>query len=408
MAKFNYKKIEREVRDLASQRKEENLVFSSTHLQDLMGEDQIAQVIYDETSEAAQSGFFEFTEKTYRFTQFNGLMFGQDMAENESQLLSISDVLFYYCDFTQSGFSNMIFENCAFVGCNFTECYTMGFTTVFKACRFLNRVKGEANIDDAPSMFMNCELSAKFRDTDLSMTVFDKSHFYFSSFDQVNLKATIFLDSSFDTVNICDSDLRNTKILKPKFIEFYIEDKFQKSKVSRHTFLGEIDFNPKETREVRFASEVYSQLSELFEGNKLMELSGEYFYLFKKTESINLKGFEKFKSFIGHFTCGYGERPFFSLMTSMILVLTCGTLYMFFGVNANNEVIAFRPTLSQPFPPLNHLILWYHFSLVTFSTVGYGNVVPVGGSLIVSAFEMVLGIIMVGIWVSTLVRKMVR
>jgi hypothetical protein len=45
---------------------------------------------------------------------------------------------------------------------------------------------------------------------------------------------------------------------------------------------------------------------------------------------------------------------------------------------------------------------------VTFSTVGYGNVVPVGKSLIVSAVEMVLGVVMVGVWVSTLVRKMTR
>lgn len=272
----------------------------------------------------------------------------------------------------------------------------------------MNRVIGEANIDDAPSMFEGCELTVKFRNTDLSMTVFDKSHFYFSTFDTVNFKSTIFLDSNFDTVKVCDSDLRSTKIVNPKFIEFYFEDTHRNSKVNKHTFLGAIDFNPKEERDVRFATEVYSQMSELFEGNKQLALSGEYFYLFKKTEYINLKGYEKIKSIIGQITCGYGERPLFSLMASLVLILTCGTLYMLFGVSSNNEIVSFQPTFSQPFPPLNQLIVWYHFSLVTFSTVGYGNVVPVGGSLIVSAFEMVLGIIMVGIWVSTLVRKMVR
>ena len=408
MADLNNKRQSLEIRESAKQRKDENFVFISTHLQDLVGGDQEVQVTYDEGCEEAESGFFEFRLKTYKFARFNDVMFGQDDAENESQLSAIEGALFYYCDFSLCGFSNMLFDNCIFVGCNFIECYTMGFTNVFKDCRFMNRVKGEVNIDDAPSMFMNCEFSVKFRNTDLSMTVFDKSHFYFSTFDTVNLNATIFIDSTFDTVKIWDSDLRSTKIVKPKFIEFYFEDTFQKSKVNRHTFLGEIEINPKESREVRFAAEVYSQVSELFESNKLMSLSGEYFYLFKRTESINLKGYEKLKSVIGHLTCGYGERPLNSLVASLILVLVCGTLYMFFGVNINNEVLSFQPSFSHPLPPLNQLILWYHFSLVTFSTVGYGNVVPVGGSLIVSAFEMVLGIIMVGIWVSTLVRKMVR
>lgn len=397
-----------EIRESAKKRKDENLVFITTNLQNLVGGDEQVQIIYTVDSEEAESGFFELNSKVYKSAQFNDLMFGKDEADNESQLYYVDNILFYYCDFSLCGFSNMCFENCAFVGCNFKECYTMGFTTIFKDCRFMNRVTGEVNIDDAPSMFEGCELTVKFQKTDLLMTVFDKSHFYFTTFDTVNFKSTIFLDSNFDTVKIWDSDLRGTKIVNPKFIEFYIEDTFRVSKVNKHTFLGAIDFNPKEEREVRFATEVYSQMSELFEGNKQLALSGEYFYLFKRTESVNLKGYEKFKSIIGHLTCGYGERPLFSLVASLVLILTCGTLYMFYGVNMNNEIIVFHPTLNQPFPPLDQLILWYHFSLVTFSTVGYGNVVPVGGSLIVSAFEMVLGIIMVGIWVSTLVRKMVR
>lgn len=408
MAQLNNKKNILEVRENAKKRKEENLIFSSTHLQNLVGGDLHLQISYDESSEEAQSGYFEFELEAYKFATFRDLMFGKDEAEDESQLCTIKNILFYYCDFSLCGFSNMIFENCAFVGCNFKECYTMGFTTIFLECRFLNRVKGESNIDDAPSMFDGCELTVKFRNSDLSMTVFDQSHFYFSTFEAVNFNSTIFLDSNFDTVKMWDSDLRNTKIVNPKFIEFYIEDTFRASKVNKHTFLSEINFNPKEEREVRFAIEVYSQMCELFESNKQMALSGEYFYLYKKTESIHLKDFEKLKSTLGHLTCGYGERPLFSLMSSLVLILICGTLYMFFGVSMNNEIIVFHPTLSQLFPPLDQVILWYHFSLVTFSTVGYGNVVPVGGSLIVSAFEMVLGIIMVGIWVSTLVRKMVR
>lgn len=408
MGKFDFKRLDESVRKSALQRKEENQIFYSTHLQDLTNGEIILEEAFGEDSPEAESGFFSLERNSYKFAKFSDLIFGCDTSEDQKEVVCVTGVCFYYCDFSMCGFNNISFEQCAFVGCNFSECYTLGFTAIFSECRFMNRVKGESNIDDAPSMFLNCELSAKFIDSDLSTAVFEKSHFYFSRFERVYLKDTIFLDSSFDTVNICDCDLRNSKILHPKFIEFNIEDTLQRSKVNKNTILGKINYNKKEPREVRFAAEVYSQFSELFENGKLMDLSGEYFYLYKVTERLMLKGFSKFKSVIGWLICGYGERPFFSLIASLALVLTCGTLYMFFGVSINNEVIAFQPSLQQPFPPFQQLVTWYHFSLVTFSTTGYGNVVPVGGSIFVSALEMVMGVIMVGIWVSTLVRKMVR
>ncbi len=408
MSAFDYKRLNSEIREKARLRKEENQVFYDNNLSNLTSGENITERIYDEESLESDSGIFEFELDEFKFAKFNNLIFGCDEAINESAFTKVNGICFYYCDFSFCGFSNIIFTNCSFVGCNFSECYTLGFAATFRECSFISRNLGETNIDDAPSMFKDCELSLKLIDTDISMSVFEKSHFYFSRFERVNMRDTIYLDSNFDTIKIIDCDMRNTKIMNPKFIEFYIEDSINRTKVNKGTFLDAINFNKKEEREVRFSIEVYSQFSELFEMNKLMDLNGEYFFLYKKTEAINLKGISKFKAFMGLITCGYGERPSYSLLTALFLVLFYGTLYMFFGVNINNEVITFRPSLQSLFPPLENLVVWYHFSLVTFSTTGYGNVVPVGGSLLVSAIEMISGVVMVGIWVSTLVRKMVR
>lgn len=408
MAGFNYKRLHLEINALAEQRMNENKEFLENNLENLTGDGPVDTLVFDDESEENVDGYFNLSKERYRFAKFNDVMFGVDVAYSNSDLLRIEDKEFYFCDFTGAGFSNVHFVGCAFIGCNFNECYTMGFMNIFEACRFMTRVEDEVNIDDAPSIFRQCEFSAKFLKSDLSMNVFFQSHFYFSVFDTCSLKGTVFVKSGFDTVTMKDCNLKDTKVMQPKITEFYFENSLKTCKVSKHTFFDQVVFNKKEAREVRFAAELYSQLSELYEENKLMDLAGEYFFLYKKTEAITLKGFEKFKSIVGYVICGYGERPMYSLMSSLALILTCGTLYMFFGVSLNNETLIFRPSLNQLFPPFDQLILWYHFSLVTFSTVGYGNVVPVGGSLIVSAFEMVLGIIMVGIWVSTLVRKMVR
>ncbi len=408
MQKLNMKKMGKTFREMGIRRKEENKTFSTDYLMKLSREHSISPEHYETTSDACVDGYLELTKKLYQLSKFEDITFGKSKATGEADLLKVSDICFYYCDFSMCAFSNIIFEKCSFVGCDFVECYTLGIALIFRDCSFVSRTPGTKSIEDMPSLFESCEFTARFYHCDLSAIVFNKTHFYFSFFENVDFSEAILIDCSFDTTKICGCNLKGTKIVNPKFIEFYVDDLNQKTKVNRKTYLDFIQYNKKELREVRDAIEVYYAFSELFENNKIMDFSGEYFFLSQKLGIKNLQGFAKFKSILSLLTCGYGERPIYSLMASLSLVLVCGTLYMLFGVNINNEVLVFRPTLSTPFPPLNQLILWYHFSLVTFSTVGYGNVVPVGGSLIVSAVEMVLGVVMVGIWVSTLVRKMTR
>lgn len=405
---INFKKSSAAIAEIAKKRKEDNAVFYDSNLRELINDKDIKETVISQESLDTGCEYYIFTETEYKLVKFRDLTFGTGKASSEDDFVKVSNVCFYYSDFSLCGFSNIFFHNCTFVGCNFNECYTLGLNAVFDGCSFTSRIPGKKSIDDMPTLFNSCEFSFKFRDCDLSQTVLDKCNFYFSYFGNVNMYDAIFLDCSIDTTKFSGCDLRSAKIINPKFIEFYIEDIDKRSKVNRSTFLGAINYNRNEIREVKYAADVYGIFGELFENNKLMDLSGEYFYLNKLTEHRILKGYDKVKSLLGLITCGYGERPFNSLLASLILVVICGTLYMFFGVNYNNEILVFHPTLTSLLPPPDKLILWYHFSLVTFSTVGYGNVTPIGGSLVVSAVEMVLGVIMVGIWVSTLVRKMVR
>lgn len=408
MLDVDFKRAGASVKKAALKRKEDNGIFFKDHLGELTQEDNIAVKEINRDSLGEGNEYYETVESEYKLTRFTDVTFGREKADSEDDYVKISGVCFYYCDFSMCGFNNVIFSGCSFVGCNFNECYTLGITVVFAECCFSSRTPGKISIDDMPSLFSKCEFSACFRSCDLTHTVLDHCNFYFSRFDFVNMNDAIFSDCSFDTTQFADCDLRNTKIVGPRFIEFRIEDSSGKTAVNRSTFLGPIHYDRKEKREVKYAADVYGIFAELFENAKIMDMSGEYFYLHKVTEFKNLQGAMKVKSFFGLITCGYGERPSFSLLAALFIILLCGTLYMFFGVVYNNELLVFKPFSGEPFPPFGTIVLWYHFSLVTFSTVGYGNVTPIGGSLAVSGAEMVLGVITVGIWVSTLARKMVR
>jgi len=399
------KKIELNLRSDANKRIQDNADFYENHLKTMTDELNISEITIDSESLKDDSEFLELTDKEYKFTKFKEVSFGKAEATNDDDYLKITDICFYYCDFSLCGFSNIHFDSCKFIGCNFTECYILGLSSIFSDCSFISRIPGQINIDDAPSIFNSCELTFRFIKCDFSQVVFVKTNFYFCNFQNVNFFDSILIDCSLDISKMSDCDLRNTKIVSPKVIEFYIEDKQSITKVNSHTFLGKISYNKNESREVRFAYEVYGTFCELFEKNRVMDLFGEYFYLTKKAEYYMLDKRSKIASIFGLITCGYGEKPVFSLITSIFVIILCGSLYMFFGVSLNNETLIYKPGI---LPSYNSIVIWYHFSLVTFTSTGYGNVTPLGGSLWVSAFEMICGVIMIGIWVSTLVRKMAR
>ena len=50
----------------------------------------------------------------------------------------------------------------------------------------------------------------------------------------------------------------------------------------------------------------------------------------------------------------------------------------------------------------------FYFSLATFTSVGYGDIFPIGYSILLSCLEMILGVTMMGVWTATLARKITR
>jgi len=403
MQNLNFRKSDLEVRETLRKRKEDNILFYSTHLNKLTSESSPSKQVFD--ADSFEGDFYCCDQTEYRHLEFVDVTFGIETAKDEDALQKVIGINFSYCDFSACCFSNIMFINCTFNGCNFKECYTLELGVLFKQCSFSKQNAGKTGIGDMPSIFESCALTLKFLSCDISQVVFDKSSFYFSTIESTNAYDAIFVDCSFEIVKVKDSDLRKMKIVNSKFIDFAIEDLNKTSLVNTNTYLGPINYNKNEKREVRNASEVYSAFNELFENNKMPYFSGEYFYLYKRTEYYSLDRFDKFKSLISNIACGYGERPSNSLITAIILVLFFGTMYLLFGVGTSDgDVSIFTMHLT-----LQHFILWYHFSLVTFTTTGYGNVVPSNGlSVIFSGLEMVSGVVMVGLWVSTLARKMTR
>jgi len=105
--------------------------------------------------------------------------------------------------------------------------------------------------------------------------------------------------------------------------------------------------------------------------------------------------------FIWGITCGYGSNIWLWIGWSLLLALSFGTTYFAGG----NRVIVMEAIPGRS-------MSWYtpfYYSFVTFTTLGFGDVVPMNwaGELIVTV-EVILGYVMLGGLVSILANKLAR
>jgi hypothetical protein len=100
---------------------------------------------------------------------------------------------------------------------------------------------------------------------------------------------------------------------------------------------------------------------------------------------------------------GYGQRPGRLFFFSMLMCVAFGGLYYLTGVKLGDVCT----TGSNAPDKLAHLGECIYYSFVTFTTVGYGDIVPCGAlSRFLAASEAMSGIFTMGLFVTANVRKL--
>lgn len=121
------------------------------------------------------------------------------------------------------------------------------------------------------------------------------------------------------------------------------------------------------------------------------------------------KGLKKFG--LGVYKClsKYGEGPHYVAGWCLFVILTCACLYSWVGITptyANNiDLSTLAQTDKQDLNPLTYM----YYSVVTFTTLGYGDFrPPEGWARIISGVEAMLGLILTSLLLVTIVRKFSR
>lgn len=158
------------------------------------------------------------------------------------------------------------------------------------------------------------------------------------------------------------------------------------------------------------AEEIYRNLRINLEKTGLFANAGCFFHreMVMRRMQMKKRSFPRAVSRLVDLFSGYGEMPLRVVCFSMAFIFLCASIYFLssgimyqgieIGLNFNNS---FYENITQ-------FMSCLYFSVVTFTTLGYGDVTPLGGIRSIAALEAFAGSFTMALFVVVFVKKMTR
>ena len=324
--------------------------------------------------------------------------------------------------------SNTNFLKAEFSGnANFLKAEFIG-NAEFRVTKFLNEANFRDSTFSKEANFYNAKFSGKFEFFPEKSETIIFENTYFS--DNIRIKTDMskcsFANSNIERVDMTDSIwIRDDDKPKKSFSAFYerIRNKVGLPKTSIiicEDYQGELSSNWKELEGI------YRRLKQSYQKFGDTSTAGKFYYQEMECKRKQLKGIDKHFWYLFYKKlCGYGEKPFNVIWASLFLIFVSAFSYLFGGIELlGSEVFDVTPRVIDYSLSLNSygfnwaitnidsvledFLLCLYTSVITFTTLGYGDVRPIGVSRIFASLEAGLGIIMTALFIFVFTRKMLR
>lgn len=346
-------------------------------------------------------------------------------------------------------------EDIRFLACRFNDEFTLSkkefkHKFIFDSCHFFYSVSLHKCIFNDFTLFRGNKFYASFS---LISSVFnEKTVFYFNEFKHgINLhkiafdknKGFIFRNSEMGASFLYESDIQNISfilcnwdkkyLLAEEIYDLKLNTRFGLMGVtnnyfnklmtffnrwfSKNDFLIKLLYRKEYNRQkelskknssiyithtgwndCEMAEDTYRKLRLRYSKQGEPEISGNFYFREKVSQRRRQKNIKRIIDyFLKEFSIGYGEKPFRVLRNSILLIVAFSGIYYYSGLLQfkDNSIV-------------NDFLTSIYFSIVTFTTLGYGDYYPTDWLKIVSAFEAFLGALMIALFIVTLTRKFIR
>lgn len=233
------------------------------------------------------------------------------------------------------------------------------------------------------------------------------AHLFNSTIKNASLMKADLRDANLHCCKLEDTNLLGMKLDKTRIDNLYLGDKLLQEKQANEA-LRQQDLD--EANDLFLQSEeIYRLLRKGAEQQGLFEMAGKYTYNELRMRHAQYPKFSK-RRLVSSFVdmlCGYGEKPENVIRFSLGMIIACAICYFLFGINYNDGLIQFssQATWSEN---LSTLLNCIYFSVVTFTTLGYGDITPTGITRLIATVEAFTGSFSLALFVVVFVKRMTR
>ena len=247
---------------------------------------------------------------------------------------------------------------------------------------------------------------------DLSNVNFSRANLRGAHLYNMNLTGASLLKADLTGANLNFSDLSGANLLGVKLDNSRMEHVRWGKMLYQELELKQTYIRHNHERELELygeAEEVCRNVRKSCETAGLFEDAGSFFHreMTLRRKQYPLGSWQRWSSKLVDLLCGYGERPFRVFVFSSSLVLMCALFYFMVGLGSGDNIIRleFHVPLSTN---LSNFLDALYFSVVTFTTLGYGDLIPLGPSRTMAALEAFIGNFTLALFVVVFVKKMTR
>ena len=227
--------------------------------------------------------------------------------------------------------------------------------------------------------------NTKLVNADLSNADLTRSDFTGASMYGINLEGTNLFKVNFEGANLKSANLRNCDLLGADFTDCKLnnvdwgQDNKVINEIEAEDALSTGD-HKKAIKKYNEAEDIYRALKKSLADQTLGEDTGKMFLremIVKRKQMPILSPF-RLVSKLAHLAFGYGEKIGNILYSILAVLVACAFIYGINGVDYQDRNLSFFTDDIQEYGYLRTFGNLFYFSVVVFSTVGFGEITPLG------------------------------